>query len=231
MAYSNWGAYIWKNGENITKKTADKAFIYIKADKKWYESTVVDDMDVEGMPHAGGHAVLIFENFALEFYKIYSPKIVFNTGKIIQTQFLEKDELMYKNKKLQLKITGMTINTNENIVKFDIEYKDDTYCVIVGMSIGNGYDKTKVSKFIKKYIVFFPERRSYFLEHKWVTATDTWQVLDYLERLDDIKDERYYRWEFGIKPFFEDLIRFKFKNSFFHLEEIRERNIKIKLLK
>lgn len=231
MAYSNWGAYIWKNGENITKKMADKAFIYIKADKKWYESTVVDDIDVEGMPRAGGHAVLIFENFALEFYKIYSPKIVFNTGKIIQTQVLENDEYIYKNKKIQLKIIGMAINTNENIVKFDIEYKNDVYCVIVGMGIGNGYDKTRTSKFIRKHITFIPERRCHFLKHKWTEATDTWQVLDYLGRLDDIKDERYCRWEFGIKPFFEDLIRFKFKNAFFHLQEIRKRNVKIKLLK
>lgn len=231
MAYSNWGAYIWKNGENITKKTADKAFIYIKADKKWYESTVIDDMDVEGMPCAGGHAVLIFENFALEFYKIHSPKIVFNTGKIIQTQFLENGEFTYENKKIQLKIIGMDINTNENIFKFDIEYKNDVYCVIVGMSIGNGYDKTRTSKFIRKYITFIPEKRCHSLKHKWVVETDIWQVLDYLGRLDDIKDERYSRWIFGIKPFFKDLIRFKFKNAFFHLEEIRERNVKIKLLK
>lgn len=33
MAYSNWGAYIWKNGENITKQAADKGFTYISGDK------------------------------------------------------------------------------------------------------------------------------------------------------------------------------------------------------
>ncbi len=236
MAYSNWGAYIWKNGEDITKQTADKRFSYNKEQNEWIEDNLLEawcktDDELDKTPNVGGHAVLVFENFALEFYKIYSPKIVFNTGKIIQTQFLEKDELIYKNKKLQLKITGMTINTNESIVKFDIEYKNDVYCVIVGMSIGNGYDKTRTSKFIRKHIVFFPERRSYFLEHRWTEATDTWQVLDYLGRLDDIKDEKYYRWEFGIKPFLKNLIQFKFKSAIYYLEEIRERNIKIKLLK
>lgn len=236
MAYSNWGAYIWKNGEDITKQAADKRFSYNKEQNEWIEDNLLEawcktDDELDKTPSVGGHAILIFENFVLEFYKIYSPKIVFNTGKIIQTQFLEKDELTYKNKKLQLKITGMAINTNENIVKFDIEYKDDTYCVIVGMGIGNGYDKTKVSKFIKKYLVFFPERRSYFLKHRWVAAADTWQVLDYLGRLDDIKDERYYKWTHGIKPFLKNLIQLKFKSASYYLEEIYEHSIKIKLLK
>ena len=43
MAYSNWGAYIWKNGENITKQAADKGFTYISGDKKWYENAEIDD--------------------------------------------------------------------------------------------------------------------------------------------------------------------------------------------
>lgn len=231
MAYSNWGAYIWKNGENITKQTADKGFTYIAGDKKWYENAQIDDLDIEGLPHAGGHAVLVLDNFALEFYKTYSPIIVFNTGKFIPTQVLGNDESIYENKKIQLKIVGMAINTNENIVEFDIEYKKDAYCVIVGMGVGNGYDKTRTSKFIRKHITFTSERRCYFFKHKWIEATDTWQVLDYLGRLDNLKDERYYRWKFGIKPFFEDLIRFKFRDALFHLEEIRKRNIKIKLLK
>lgn len=230
MAYSNWGAYIWKNGENITKQAADKGFTYISGDKKWYENAEVDDLDIEGLPHAGGHAVLVLDNFALEFYKIYSPKIVFKTGKTIQTHVIENDEI-YENKTLSLKINGMYINSHENIVEFNIKHKNDVYGIIVGMSIGNGYDKTNTSKFIKKYNKYIPENECYHLKHKWVEKTDTWHVLDYLERLDDIKDEKSSRWVFGIKPFFKDLIRFKFRDALFHLDRIYEGNIKIKLLK
>ena len=94
-----------------------------------------------------------------------------------------------------------------------------------------GFEETNTSKFIKKYNKYIPENECYHLKHKWVEKTDTWHVLDYLERLDDIKDEKSSRWVFGIKPFFKDLIRFKFRDALFHLDRIYEGSIKIKLLK
>ena len=35
MVYSDYGAYVWKNGIDITKSSADKNYFYFKNEKKW----------------------------------------------------------------------------------------------------------------------------------------------------------------------------------------------------
>lgn len=54
MAYSDYGAYVWKNGIDITKSAADKNYFYFKNEKKWYDyNALPDDMDLEKEVHAG----------------------------------------------------------------------------------------------------------------------------------------------------------------------------------
>lgn len=231
MAYSDYGAYVWKNGIDITKSVADKNYFYFKNEKKWYDyNALPDDMDIGKGVHAGGHAVLLLNNdFAVCFYKTLNPTIVFKSGKKIELKVLEN--LEYKNKRLSLDINGMYVDSDESIIEYTLKYKNDIYSIYIGSQIGNGLDNTYTSKFIKKYNTFDKEREIYILKHKYVINADVWQALDYFGRKDQIKFLRYSRWEFAIKPFLSDLIRFRFHNAVFHMQEIKEKNTQIKLLK
>ena len=225
MAYSDYGAYIWKNGEDITKKCADKAYYLIN--NKWIESDNFEPEDSEKYTVAEGHAVLNFNDFCIGFYKVFSPIIYLNNGEIIRTECLE--EIEYSNKDLDLEITGYSLGNFDNINFFNIKYKNNIYCVICGSSFGNGFDDYKTSKYIKKNIYFDPDREYHCVYIKNDVDIDI--VISKLQRLDDIKFEKYLMKEYGIKPFFKDLFKFQFKNAIFHFNEILERKEIIKWLK
>ena len=225
MAYSDYGAYIWKNGEDITGKCADKAYYVVN--NKWIE---LDDFEPEENKKyvvAEGHAVLNFGNFCISFFKVYSPVINFTNGGIIQTECLEK--LEYLNKSLNLKIRGYSLGDTENINFFNIKYENDVYCVICGSSFGKGFDYYKTSKYIKNNIYYDLEREYYYIHTKNDVDLDI--VINKLQRLDSISFEKYLMRQYAIKPFFKDLFKFQFRNAIFHFNEILERRETIKWLK
>ena len=222
MAYSDYGAFIWKNGENVTKEFADTGFSYNKEKKEWLKSEIYEDDTI----HAGGHAVLKLKDFCIEFYKCLEPYLVYKTGKKIKLKILEYyDE--YQNTKLNLKISGYSIGHNKTINMFHIEHNKDFYTVICGAQVGNGYENTKVSKWILKNIKFYKNKDFSYFNNVY----DLDAMIDNLNRKDDLKFARYLRWEFGIKLLLRDIIKFKFKSILWDLDQITEYNSRIKCFK
>ena len=78
MAYSDYGAYIWKNGENITNECADVSCKIIEGKfvfKNWYDNLVdeVNKNENEKEKTISGHALINLEKFCISFYKTYNP--------------------------------------------------------------------------------------------------------------------------------------------------------------
>lgn len=220
MAYSDFGAYIWKNGENITKECADTHYVwngekFVKDVEEYDEKSVV----------AGGHAVICLGDFCIEFLKVYNPRIVYHTGKKINTKITEGTD--YKSIRKNLEITGFSYGSRELINMFEIRYKKDYYCVICGSQIGNGLDDTKVSKYVLNNIKYNEENKHYYID----SDVDSDMVIDKLQRLEEIKFEKYLLKNYGIKPLLADLIRFRFDGVQFHWQTCKEHLCKIKWLR
>lgn len=207
MAYSNYGAYVWKNGEFVTQKYCDKSFYW---NKKYLEMQDEDWEKVE--EHFGGHAVIILDdNYALEFYK-YNLKI-FDKGKEVKTvnvenEILKKSEFVF-NKKIS--IIGYAIDNCETIIEYDIIYKTDRWCVIIGSSFGNGWDTENTSKFIKKNLKYDD---GYYMECEEISYGIEKQI-----RKDEIAFTKYNLWRYGIKPFLKELLKFRIDT--YYLSEIK----------
>lgn len=202
MAYSDYGAYVWCNGENITKKTCDLSNDY-----------------------SGGHALLDFGDYTLEFYKTYEPTIKFkNTNKksIVIKCF---DIYNWVDKKRNLSVSGYHFDSLETINCFRIRHGEDYYLVICGSSVGNGFDKQRVSKYFLKNTYY--QDGEYYFKTKCGAFPST--VVDYLIRKDDVAFERRLNWEYHIKPFLKNLLRFRF--DMFYFKEIIDRCYNIHLLK
>ena len=87
MAYSDYGAYIWKNGENITDECADISCKIIDGTfilKNWYDNLVnevsIRTNERENVKTISGHAVINLEKFCISFYKTYNPILHYPNG-------------------------------------------------------------------------------------------------------------------------------------------------------
>lgn len=211
MAYGDWGAFIWKNGANITEICGDTG-LYKKDGKI---STKVNEEEKERLEQIdGGHAAIGFGDFGLVFYKTYDPKIwKLGAGEKSATSI---GKFPYENKKLKLRINRRELS--ENIYMYEIEHKGDIYCVIIGNAVGNGWEKQEVSKYILKNIYFDIERKWYIIKSKRTVYIG--DVIDKLQREDNIKFKKYELWTFGIKPFIKDLIRLRVGRARYHLDDI-----------
>lgn len=74
MAYSDYGAYIWKNGKNITNECADVSCKIIEGKfvfKNWYDNLVdeINKNENEKEKTISGHALINLEKFCISFYK------------------------------------------------------------------------------------------------------------------------------------------------------------------
>lgn len=224
MAYSNYGAFIWKNGINYTKQCADKTYEY--KDGMWnLEDEDHTDMGEDELC-VGAHAVLpLDKNVLLEFYKTHTLNIYIDNVKEnvdIEKKILEKAKYTYKKK---IEIMGFSLDLNESIYFYEIKYKDDTWCVVIGASFGSGFDNYKISKYVKRRLKFDQEHDWYHIEHKSEYEFDYWC------RQSDIQHEKSMRWWFGIKPFLKDLFGLKWNNMLYHAKEIIEYNRNIKYLR
>jgi hypothetical protein len=227
MAYSDYGAFVWENGENITKQCCDCSFAYSNNENKFIKINNAEEYEIfEENKNiiVEGHAVLNFGDFCLEFYKVYEPKLVMKNGERKELSVLRKAE--YTNKKLKLEIIGYPLDDAELINMFEIRYKDDCYCVTCGSQVGNGLESNHVSKYILKNMIYDKER-GYHIFGK----TDITIILDKLIRLDDIDFEKYLMKQYGIKPLIKNIFKFQFKELDYYIDEIQEHRERIKWLK
>ena len=225
MSYSDYGAYIWKNGVDITKQFADTSFYFSDG---WKE--VEEESEIKDQPIVEGHAVLIFKNFAIEFYKTYNPIIVTASGERIQIpKYFFEENLTYNYKDLE--IEKFEMNDKKSIIEYIVKYQGNVFEIIIGSGFGNGWDKQLTSKFVKKYMTFNRNRKVYILNHKWIFAAGINKVMNYLTRKDDINLIKRDLWEFGFKEMFCGIIKLDLQGTKWAIEKIRDDFIKIKLLK
>lgn len=215
MAYSNWGAFVWKNGI-LKPEFSDNALICENDEWKVLDK----EIDFENKNIVGAHATIPFGSFCLEFLKCYSPIIHFNSS----TFEIEEEDFysQYFNENLDLEIISYSLGNNRsNDIKFyEIRHKDDYYCVIIGLSIGKGYEKTPISKFILKNITFDKINRNsgkytYIINHSHniYDMVDLDMIIDKYNRKYDIQ---YNKRE--IKYYLKQI--FKFENLL-HLKKIK----------
>lgn len=236
MAYSDYGAYIWKNGKNITDKCADISckirdgkFIL----KNWYDNLVNEENngtnERENVKAISGHAVLNLEKFCISFYKTYNPILHYPNGEYKEIDIRKKFD--YSMRKEQLYIRGYKLGNQTKFYFYEIDYKKDKYCVIIGNAIGKGWDSTPASKYVLKHLVLF-EREDGSIIYKIETKKDVDVdiIFNKLDRLEDIKFEKYWMNRYRIN-LFKDLFRLKFKNLIWDFNQILEHKEKIKWLK
>ena len=233
MAYSDYGAFVWKNGKEITKECADTTYYLMKngKSKKWKKFVSKEleeelEAQLEDTFQAGGHAVLQLGNFCLVFYKACNPQLIYSSGKKENLEVLLMSK--YLNKKLDLQIIGYTLGSNEAINMFEIRYKEDYYCVICGYQIGNGLEENETSKYISKHIRFNEDLKDYYIDHN---VNDLDIVFDKLGRKDAIKFQKYCLRKFGFRPLFKDIKAWDFNGIKYDIKEILRYRREIKWLK
>lgn len=221
MAYSNYGAFIWKNGKNVTDKYADTGFIW--KGKKFVKET--DKEAEEEYIRASGHAVIPLGNFCIEFYKTFNPKIIYSSGNKKEINVFDIKD--YKNTRLSLKISGYSLDAYNSINVFEIKHKEDVYYVICGNCVGNGYDDNNVSQYLLKNVKYDKEEKFYWIEDG---NTDITTIIDKLSRLDEIDHEKYWLKRYR-KDFWKSLLKFKIQDALWDLDQMRDHKEHIKWLK
>lgn len=232
MAYSDYGAFIWKNGKDITDECGD--IFYVKFGNEWVNSAKLTAEqrqtleDTNGYENAfEGHAIIDLGDALLSCYKTYNPMLLYkSTGEKIELRVDEEASVT-------INIGGKTLfiyELQESYVHFRfIRYGSDYYCIVVGSGIGRGFESTPLSKFIKKHHYFLGDDGSKFM-HKGKLITNMDEIIDYYGRKSDIRGEKYWR-----RRDFKDLICSLFKLNFNSISwcwnSIADRNFKIKYLK
>jgi hypothetical protein len=218
MAYSNWGAFVWKNGI-LKPEFSDNALICENDEWKVLdEREILDEkIDFENKNKVGAHATIPFGSFCLEFLKCYPPIIHFNSS----TFEIEEEDFysQYFNENLDLEIISYPLGNNRSndIKVYNIRHKDDYYCVIIGLSIGNGYEKTPISKFILKNITFDKSagdsgKYAYIINHSHniYDMVDLDMIIDKYNRKYDIQYNKRRIIDYLKEIFkFENLLHFK----------------------
>ena len=236
MAYSDYGAYIWKNGENITDECADISCKIIDGKfilDNWYKNLIkevkekADEKDE--IKIISGHAVINLEKFCISFYKTYNPILYYPNGEHKEIDIRKK--FNYCIKKERLYIQGYKLGYQTGFYFYEIDYKEDKYCVIIGSAIGKGWDSTPASKYILKHLVLFERQDGsiiYRIETKRDVDLDI--VFNKLDRLEDIKYEKCWINKYR-KKLYTDLFKLKFKNLVWDFNQILEHKEKVKWLK
>ena len=223
MAYLNWGAFIYNKEKDITDICGDRTYVF--KNNKWTLVGEDEDYD-ENLKRVGAHAVLpLTDNLLIECYKTYIQLHTQNDTINITNEVLEKSAYRYEN----FIITGYYVNKDENIVKLTIS-KDgvgDLYCIIFGMSIGKGYEKTPMSKYIKKHLYYNEEYRCYM----WNEPEMTDYAIEKAERKYEIEHIRYWLFHSHLKSFFKRLFCLDFQNLYIEWDDVKEDLKKIKYLR
>ena len=232
MAYSDYGAYIWKNGKNITDECADVACKIIDGEfvfNNWYDNLADKVKNNENEKTISGHAIINFNKFCISFYKTYNPMLHYTNGEYKEIDIRKKYD--YSIEKEELFIRGYELGYQTGFYFYEIDHKEDKYCVVIGSAIGKGWDTTPASKYVLKHLDLFERSDGrIFYRIKTNRDIDLDIVFNKLDRLEDIKLEKYWMNKYIIKLFI-DLFKLKFKNLVWDLEQILEHKEKIKWLK
>lgn len=222
MAYSNWGAFIYNKEKDITDICGDRAYIF--KNNKW---TLENDNEYnEDCKRVSAHAVVpITDTLLIDCYKTYINLHISNNTINITKEVLEEASFEYDD----FKIMGYYVNKDENIIKLTISKDEvgDLYCIIFGMSIGKGYEKTPMSKYIKKHLYYNEEYRCYM----WDEPEMTDYAIEKAERKYEIEHIRYWLFHFHLKSFFKRLFRLDFQNLYIEWDDVKEDLKKIKYLR
>lgn len=228
MAYSDYGAYIWKNGRNITKECADIS-CKIEDDKfvfeNWYDNLSDEIKEKENSKKISGHAIINLEKFCISFYKTYNPRLYYLNGENKEIDI--KKKFNYSMQKEKLHIRGYKLGYQTGFYFYQIDYKEDKYCVIIGSAIGNGWDSTPASKYVLKHLKLI-ENNIYKVETKRDVDWDI--VFNKLDRLEDISSEKYWIKRY-IRSILIDLFELNFKNLVWDYNQLLDHKEKVKWLK
>lgn len=229
MAYSNYGAYVWKNGKDITKETCDKDYIW--KNNKWELQKYENDLSIHKKDEeslvAFGHAVVpLSEDIVIEFYKTFGVKIYIKDKCTIldfETDIAQRSHFELEG----ITLVGFHLDSYENINFIEIEYNENMWCVVLGSGFGKGYDNYNVSKFVKKHIKFSDGkgdfRKGYRIRKFNNLDLNTELIIDYMERKDDRNYIKYCIWNFAVKPLFKSLIKFDLYGVAFNFTELLEK--------
>ena len=222
MAYSNWGAFIYNEEKDITDKCGDRTYVF--KNNRW---TLENDNEYnEDCKRVGAHAVVpITDTLLIECYKTYINLHTPNNTINITKEVLEEVSFEYDD----FKIMGYYVNKDENIVKLTVSKDEvgDLYCIIFGMSIGKGYEKTPMSKYIKKHLYYNEEYRCYI----WNEPEMTDYAIEKAERKYEIEHIRYWLFHSHLKSFFKRLFCLDFQNLYIEWDDVKEDLKKIKYLR
>lgn len=209
MAYSDYGAFVWKNGKEITEECADVAF--------W---------------DGKGHAVLDLGTHFLVFDKDYNPYLYDKEAH--ERVVLNLDE--HGQMEAQINKKTFTIyESNYDYLKFrEFSFDGNDYFVVCGCGVGHGFEKTHVSKIIKKYLDYLNIKLNdgvgYFFYGRGYLMPHMDLAINWAARHDDIIFERHLRNAY-IKDLLANLFSLRFNNVLYDWIEICKRNLKIKYLK
>ena len=241
MAWSDYGAFVWKNGKLINDGSyTDQSYYY--TDSRWIKYNDLSDevresikiiQDNKCLNSAGGHAVIpLDDDICISFLKTYGVEV----HNKLETKFYSSEKVSCKanikyNK--DLSFYGFSLDSNEIIYWYEIRYKGDNYLVIVGSSVGSGFEKDYASKFILKSVQYrnLDSNREYYFKYRDKDIYPSFEMMDYYIRKDNIEFEKYLSREFDLKPLLHNLIRFRFSDVLYHLECLRERRLKTKYMK
>lgn len=225
MAYSNWGAFIYFRDKDVTDICADTSYMFKNG--KWNlipsEYDFYEDKNNNDIPVVGSHAVVpLTSTLVLECYKTYISLHTPTDTIDITDNVLNHPCYEYEG----FKIIGYYLNKNENIIEVTVSRNDkQEFCIVCGMSVGRGFEKTPISKFVKKHLHFDSNSNYYVWDNEFC-----WEYgIEQAERKEEIQSIRHMGMYFNVKPFLKALLHFRFDKDYF--DEIKEDLLKIKYLK
>lgn len=223
MAYSNWGAFIYNEEKDVTDECGDRTYIF--KNNKW---TLEEDDDKhnENCRIVGAHAIVpLTDTLLIECYKTYISLHTPDNMIDITKKVLKEASFKYNG----FKIIAYYLNKDKDMIKLTIskDKEGELYCIIFGMSIGKGYEKTPMSKYIKKHLYYNKKYRIY----KWKESEITDYAIEKMIRQYEIKHIRYWLFHSHLKSFFKRLFRLDFQNLYIEWDDIKEDLKKIKYLR
>ena len=206
MAYSNYGAYVWKEDKDMTEDCCDVGWIWLNNAWIKYDPEKHGDKD-----HVFAHAVIIYNNIALEFYKTWLKVYRGQKDGSVTCEYVDCENKIWHKPCLTRKgfeIVGYELNDWIQLYEITFGKDKEHWCVIIGNAFGKGYDKYHISKFLKK-TRYNPESQCYYTPDKSEYA------IGYYTRKDEIRDAWHDIWSWNIKPMFKN---FRFFDSFYWKE-------------
>lgn len=231
MAYGNYGAYVWKNGKDVTKNYCDVPYIY---KDKWILKDKDDEEECDVYSHA---AIPITDDILLEFYKSYiiihhkkdkpihvDSNFILHEYKtewnINNFEYIERKYYDFNYDNLIIVARELT----DFIQQYEITYGGNCWLILIGGAFGNGYDEKYISKLCKNRVKFLGVNNGYIIK------TKSEYEIDYICRKDDRHDIYYHIWYWHMRDIPHHLIRFNFHEIAYHFREIYEKLKDLKYL-